>query len=62
MRRFELFGQSLREIGILLVVFVPLDAAFYQGSIKGSAIVGLVVLAFVGLGFILVGIWLEGSS
>jgi hypothetical protein len=29
-RAKRLFGESLREIGILIVVFVPLDAVFQR--------------------------------
>jgi hypothetical protein len=62
LRRFELFGATLREIGLLLFVFVPLDAVFYQGQISWPAIVGLVMLAFAGIALIAAGIWLEGSE
>lgn len=60
--KVELAGESLREIGVLLLVFVPLDATFYQGEVKPLAIIGLVILAFVGLALILAGIWLEGRN
>ncbi len=62
MRRFELFGATLREIGILLLVFVPLDATFYDGHIDWPALMGLVILAFSGIALIVAGIWLEGSE
>ncbi|MBI3400144.1 MAG: hypothetical protein HY048_01890 [Acidobacteria bacterium] len=37
-------GETMREIGILVVVFVPLDAAFAPGALRPST-VGLVVIA-----------------
>jgi hypothetical protein len=58
--RFELFGETLREIGILLLVFVPLDATFYQGEIRWPALVGLVILGAAGAALIAAGIVLEG--
>jgi hypothetical membrane protein len=47
---------------VLLLVFVPLDAAFYQGKINESAQIGLVILAVAGLALIAVGVLIEGSS
>jgi hypothetical protein len=44
----ELAGESLREIGVLLLVFVPLDAVFYQGELKLTAVIGLAILAIAG--------------
>ena len=58
--RFELVGETLREIGILLLVFVPLDATFYQGEIRWPATIGLVILGVVGVVLIATGIVLEG--
>jgi hypothetical protein len=58
--RYELLGESIREIGILLLVFVPLDATFYQGEIKWPAIIGLVILGAAGVALIAAGIVLEG--
>jgi hypothetical protein len=57
--RFELIGESLREIGVLLMVFVPLDAAFYQGSIGFIALLGLIFLACAGLALLIAGTLLE---
>jgi hypothetical protein len=37
-------GETMREIGILVVVFVPLDAAFAPGALRPLTI-GLVVIA-----------------
>jgi hypothetical protein len=33
--RFELWGESLREIGVLILVFVPLDV--FVETMKGAA-------------------------
>lgn len=60
-QRFELLGESIREIGVLLLVFVPLDAVFYQGAIDFRTRVGLVTLAVTGLVLIAVGIFVEGE-
>lgn len=60
--RFELVGETLREIGILLLVFVPLDAIFYQGEIKWPAIIALVILGAAGIALIAAGIVLEGRD
>lgn len=60
--RFELAGESLREIGVLLLVFVPLDATFYSGELKLPAIVALVLLAFAGFALTIAGICLEGRD
>ena len=56
----ELVGESLREIGVLLLVFVPLDATFYQGRIDFPAQFGLAILAAVGLLLIAIGVAIEG--
>jgi len=64
--RFELFGETLREIGILLLVFVPLDATFYQGEIrwpasfwKGDSTVGMVI-PFLAFGLAVAGLMVAG--
>ena len=49
----------MREIGVLLAVFVPLDAAFYQGNFPLWSIIGLVFIEFAGLALIAVGVMLE---
>lgn len=56
---FELLGESVREIGILLAVFVPLDAAFYQGQLGILVVICLVLIEFAGLALIAVGVMLE---
>jgi hypothetical protein len=55
----ELAGESLRELGVLLVVFVPLDAAFSQGNLKPETIIALVVVTIAGLALVIGGILLE---
>ena len=57
-RRLELIGESVREIGVLILVFVPLDAVFYQGRIAWPAQIGLVILAVAGLATIALGVLL----
>jgi hypothetical protein len=59
---FELLGGSVREIGVLLAVFVPLDASFYQGNFGFVAIFCLALLEFAGLALIAAGIMLERSK
>ncbi|MGH9498127.1 MAG: hypothetical protein ACRD3L_03210 [Terriglobales bacterium] len=59
--RHELIGETLREIGILLLVFVPLDATFYQGEIRWAAMIGLFILGVSGVALIAAGIVLEGG-
>ena len=59
---FELLGESVREIGILLAVFVPLDAVFYQGRLGILTIVCLACLEVAGLALIAAGIMLERSD
>jgi hypothetical protein len=56
----------LREIGILLLVFVPLDATFYQGEIrwpasfsKGDSTVGMVI-PFLAFGLAVAGLMVAG--
>jgi len=53
-RMYKLFGESAREIGILLVVFVPLESHFQTsaGQADLTDIIGLVlggaILIFLG--------------
>ncbi len=55
----ELAGESLPEIGILLVVFVPLDATFHQGELGLGTIVALMLVTIAGLALLVGGILLE---
>jgi hypothetical protein len=47
---------------VLLVVFVPLDAVFYQGelTLRTRIVLGLTALA--GLAIVAAGIWLERGN
>lgn len=54
-KALALIGESLREIGILITVFAPLDA-FFQKEAPGPGPVGAIMalgLLFMGLGIIL---------
>ena len=55
-KAFRLFGESLRDIGILILVFVPLDALF-QHEPPGALTITLSMI--VGLPFISFGIIIE---
>jgi hypothetical protein len=58
--RYELWGESLREIGVLLVVFVPLEMLLQPNAPPRWT--NMVI--FAGVGFILIwfGIWIEASE
>jgi hypothetical protein len=59
MRAVErLLGETVREIGILVVVFAPLDAAFANGPLNFN-LVGLVMAWAIGA--IIVGILETGE-
>ena len=42
-----LLGETAREIGILMFVFVPLEATFSERSIDPAAVVGLLLISLV---------------
>ncbi len=44
--RSEMIGELLREIGVLLVVFVPLDGLFNPNILSLSTIAAIVGFAF----------------
>ena len=55
-RRFlSLVGESLREIGVLVVVFLPLEAAAH-GTLTWRSVGFTLILSSMALG---VGLWLE---
>jgi hypothetical protein len=58
--RDELIGESLREIGILMLVFVPLDTLLRPLGPPHWAIAAILT----GFGFIMivVGIWIEAGK
>lgn len=50
-RRFgNLTGQTVREIGILMFVFVPLEAAFSERPIDPTVLAGLILLSLLLIG------------
>ncbi len=54
-QRYELWGESVREIGILVLVFVPLDILISPGAAPNWKI----VLVFGVIGFILIVLGVE---
>jgi len=61
--RFELWGESIREIGVLLLVFVPLDVLveLMHDSQRPSEKhwLEMIVFALLGLGMIVLGVEME---
>ena len=57
-RARELLGETVREIGILLAVFVPVDAFFQASSVAPAPVSVVVVCA---LFFMTVGIVAEAQ-
>lgn len=41
----RLIGETLREIGVLMLVFVPLEATFSERSIDPAALAGLILIS-----------------
>jgi hypothetical protein len=58
-RATQLAGETIREMGLLLAVFGPLDVLF-QGDQPGSPV--LLIVVAVGLLFILAGIIIEARK
>lgn len=59
-KRIEaLLGETLREIGILVLVFAPLDAAFTEQPIDAKDLAGIALAA---IGLIVMGILLEAEE
>jgi len=54
-----LAGESLREVGVLVLVFVPLDSIFYQGELKRAMVMSLAFLTLAGVALVAAGILLE---
>ena len=52
----RLLGETVREIGILVLVFAPLDAAFADGPLDFKVVTAVAAWA---IGAIVVGIMLE---
>jgi hypothetical protein len=51
----EMVGEYLREIAVLVVVFVPLDAIF-SGKLTVSVVLATMAIS---AGFLVTGIWAE---
>jgi hypothetical protein len=58
--RNELIGESLREIGILLLVFVPLDTLLQPNAPARWS--NAVIFGVFGFILIVVGIWIEADE
>ena len=58
----DLIGETVREIGILITVFAPLDAAFHDGKLGLLTVACLVALEIAGLILIVAGVMLERSD
>jgi hypothetical protein len=58
----ELIGETVREIGILVAVFAPLDAAFHEGKYGRLVLICLVALEIAGLILMVAGVMLERSD
>ena len=56
MREILALDETVREVGIRVLVFAPLDAAFAQGAMNVDIVSGIMLSA---LGLIVVGIILE---
>ena len=54
-KAYHLLGESLRDIGILVAVFGPLDAFFQREAMNVGSLTLVVVggLLFIGLGIII---------
>jgi hypothetical protein len=58
----ELWGESIRDIGILLLVFAPLDTFVQHGShLNREEGVVLIAVAIGGALFVWLGVWLESK-
>lgn len=52
----KLLGESAREIGVLMMVFVPLESAFDPGHLTRGEVFAYFAL---GLALVLAGVWFE---
>ena len=54
-KALRLLGESIRDIGILVVVFAPLDAFFQKDRPSAVVVILIIILAliFVGIGIML---------
>ncbi|MGP0096188.1 MAG: hypothetical protein ACLPHI_04080, partial [Terriglobales bacterium] len=60
--RFELLGETVREIGLLLLVFVPLDSVINSGSLGVGKIIFLICMGIAGFILTYIGIRVEGRD
>jgi hypothetical protein len=60
--RFELLGETIREIGTLLLVFVPLDSTLHDGRLGRMKTGTLVALGIAGFILTYAGIRIEGRD
>lgn len=58
-QRYELWGESIREIGVLLLVFAPLDRIL---KLDRAHWVWLTVAVGIGLALIEIGVVLESNG
>ncbi len=58
-QRYELWGESVREIGVLVLVFVPLDLLISPGAHPNWKII--LIFGVVGLTLIVLGVEIERS-
>ena len=54
-RAIILVGETARDVGILVLVFAPLDALFERGGPAAAVVIFLAVMAliFIGVGIIM---------
>jgi hypothetical protein len=50
--RYEMWGEAIRDIGILLLVFVPIDVIFRNGPLTLERV--LIAIGFVIFGLLLI--------
>ncbi len=58
-RALRLLAETVREIGILMVVFAPLESVFAERPINGAVLIGVVAL---GLLLIVCGILVQAND
>jgi hypothetical protein len=58
--RIKLYGESVREIGVLMIVFVPLDAVF--DGLRRLSTTNIILYAVVGFMLVLIGTEMERNG
>ena len=61
-KRYELLGESVREVGILLLVFGPLETLLRSGNVRTIDWLIAFVLAVFGFILIAVGVSMGGET